>query len=88
MTIPRAYRGFDSAAGVYAMIENGHTFIATTLPTRNHNSISYLEDIVSLHMSMTPWTADIAPESVVSEDVRKQVDALFKEKFGTLVQVF
>ncbi len=61
--------------------------IETTLPTRNHNTISYLEDIVSLEMSMTPWIANISNKSIVSKELREHVDALFKEKFATLVKV-
>ncbi|KAI9046963.1 hypothetical protein LZ554_009038 [Drepanopeziza brunnea f. sp. 'monogermtubi'] len=56
----------------------------TTLPTRNRNALSFLEDIVSLELSMVNWLSDNSLELKISNSERKNLDECFEKHFQGL----
>lgn len=61
--------------------------IESTLPTRNRNAISFLEDIVSLELSMKPWVEDSTVEFKVSQNERASMDKVFRSYITPLKEV-
>lgn len=61
--------------------------VETTLSTRNQNALSFLEEIVSLELSMGPWVADSSAESKLTEAQKVAVESMFEKKVKNLEQV-
>jgi hypothetical protein len=61
--------------------------IETTLETRDRNAVSFLENIVSLELSMGPWLADTSEEYKMPLSQRDVVEDMFDRKFQDLVKV-
>lgn len=58
-----------------------------TLPTRNRNALSFLEDIVSLELSMVPWLVDTSVEFKMTGAQRNNVEDFFDKHFQNLIKV-
>ncbi|KAH9214053.1 hypothetical protein DL95DRAFT_504805 [Leptodontidium sp. 2 PMI_412] len=56
----------------------------TTLPTRDQNALAFLEDLISLELSMVPWLADTSVEFKMSGGQRTNVEKYFTEQFDNL----
>ncbi|EKD14365.1 uncharacterized protein L3040_008278 [Drepanopeziza brunnea f. sp. 'multigermtubi'] len=56
----------------------------TTLPTRNRNALSFLDDIVSLELSMVNWLSDNSLGFKISNSERKNLDECFEQHFQGL----
>jgi len=61
--------------------------IETTLGTRDRNAMLFLEDIISLEMSMSPWIADSSAEFKMAETQREAVDEMFEKNLKKLRSV-
>ena len=59
----------------------------TTLPTRDRNAVAFLEDLVSLELSMVPWLADTSVEFKMSGGQRTNVESFFTKQFDNLKKV-
>jgi hypothetical protein len=62
--------------------------VETTLGTRNHNAVSFLESVVSLELSMVPWLADTSDEYKMPVSQRDVVEDMFDNNFQDLVKVY
>ena len=61
--------------------------VETTLGTRDHNAVSFLESVVSLELSMVPWLADTSDEYKMPVSQRDVVEDMFDNNFQDLVKV-
>ena len=61
--------------------------VETTLKDRERNAVAYLEDIVNLEISMTPWVADTSAEFKMPPTQREIVEDIFDKNFATLRKV-
>jgi hypothetical protein len=61
--------------------------IETTLETRDRNAVSFLENVVSLELSMAPWLADTSDEYKMPLSQSDVVEDMFDRKFQDLVKV-
>ena len=61
--------------------------IETTLPTRYRNALSYLEEIISLELSMKPWVEDSAVEIRLDICQKGHMENLFLSHVATLKEV-
>jgi hypothetical protein len=62
--------------------------VETTLGTRDHNAVSFLESVVSLELSMVPWLADTSDEYKMPVSQRDVVEDMFDNNFQELVKVY
>ncbi len=61
--------------------------LETTLATRDRNAVAFLEDVVSLELSMGPWIANRSVEFKMPEDQRMAVEEVFDKNFDILEKV-
>jgi hypothetical protein len=61
--------------------------IETTLGTRDRNAVAFLEDVVTLELSMAPWLSDTSDEYKMLESQRDVMEDMFDRKLQDLVKV-
>lgn len=61
--------------------------VETTLKDRERHAVSFLEDVVSLELSIAPWVADTSAEFKMPPSQREAVEKIFDDKFETLQKV-
>jgi len=59
----------------------------TTLSARDRSAIQFLEDVVSLELSMEPWIADTSAEFKMAQTQRELLEDSFDLKFDRLSKV-
>ncbi|TVY48098.1 Nuclear GTPase SLIP-GC [Lachnellula cervina] len=58
----------------------------TTLEGRERNAVAFLEDILSLQLSITPWIANTSAEFKMTQTQRQAVEVVFDKHFGLMLQ--
>lgn len=61
--------------------------VETTLKDRENYSMAFLEDVVSLDLSMTPWIADTSADFKMSHTSREIVEDKFDKSLENLLKV-
>ncbi|TVY80439.1 Nuclear GTPase SLIP-GC [Lachnellula suecica] len=62
--------------------------VETTLADRERNAVNFLEDVVSLELSMGPWISDTSAEYKLPEEQRQNVEDAFDNNYNTLRKGF
>ncbi|CAG8948939.1 hypothetical protein HYFRA_00002066 [Hymenoscyphus fraxineus] len=58
--------------------------IETTLPSRDHSAMAFLEDVEGLQVSMKLWFSGATPEYLMTSEKRSAVETLFNLNFDQL----
>lgn len=61
--------------------------VETTLKDRERHAVSFLEDVVSLELSIAPWVADTSAEFKMPLTQREMIEKIFDDNFDTLKKV-